>query len=161
MVRGMSRLTSRQRWLITGAAGPSVVLAALEAVVLLIAAVADHPRWPDTRLTLSEAAAVRDHAEVVRILEGGGIANARFPVRPGLLGNEAVIQATPLEAAISIRRAELVELLFEHGAGPSSADWLRLRCAAAALQYDEIVAMLDARKPGDVDIRCVGDESLW
>lgn len=154
------RLT-RLRWLLVTAAAPAVVLASLEAANLMIAAVRDHPQWPNTYLNLSEAAAVRDHAEVVWLIESGENPNTRRPVRPGLVQNDMEVEATPLEAAISIRRAELVSLLFERGARPSPADWLRLRCSAQALEYADIVAVLDTRRPDGVEIRCSGDESLW
>ena len=154
------RLT-RLRWLLLASAVPAVVLVSLEAAILMIAAVRDHPRWPNNYLNLSEAAAVRDHAEVVRLLESGGNPNARRPVRPGLLDNDMEIEATPLEAAISIRRPELMDLLFERGAHPSPADWLRLRCSTQALEYADIAAVLDTQRPDGVEIRCSGDESLW
>lgn len=154
------RLT-RLRWLLVAAAAPAVVLASFEAANLMIAAVRDHPQWPNTDLNLSEAAAVRDHAEVVWLIESGENPNTRRPVRPGLVQNDTEVEATPLEAAISIRRAELVSLLFERGARPSPADWLRLRCSAQALEYADIVAVLDTRRPDGVEIRCSGDESLW
>lgn len=152
---------TRLRWLFVATAGPAVVLASLEAVILMIAAVSDHPRWPRTSLNLSEAAAVRDHAEVARLLETGESPNARRPVRPGLVGNDVEVEATPLEAAVSIRRPELMDLLFERGARPSTADWLHLRCSAEALGYADVVANLDMRRPDEVEIRCSGDERLW
>ena len=152
---------ARLRWLLAAVAAPAVVLASLEATNLMIATVRDHPRWPNTDLNLSEAAAVRDHAEVVRLIENGENPNTRRPVRPGLVQNDLEVEATPLEAAISIRRPELMGLLFERGAHPSPADWLRLRCSAQALEYADIVAVLDTRRPDGVEISCSGDESLW
>ena len=153
--------STRLKWFLIAAAVPAVVLASLEAAVLVIAMVRDHPRWPITHLNLSEAAAVRDHAEVVWLIEGGENPNTRRPVRPGLVQNNTEVEATPLEAAISIRRPQLVDLLFDLGAGPSPADWLRLRCSAQALEYADVVAVLDTRRPDGVEIRCSGDESLW
>ena len=143
------------------AVGPAVIVAGLDAAGLMMAAVGDHPRWPNTHLNLSEAAAVRDQAEVVRLIEGGDTPNARRPVRPGLLGNDVQIQATPLEAAMSERRTEIMGLLFERGASLTPADWLRLRCAAQAREYGDVVATLDARRPDQVAIACSGDESFW
>ena len=81
------RLT-RLTWLVAAGAAPAVVLASLEAANLMIATVRDHPQWPNTHLNISEAAAVRDHAEVVRLLESGENPNTRRPVRPGLLDND-------------------------------------------------------------------------
>ena len=154
------RLT-RLSWLLVAAAAPAVVLASLEAAMLMIATVRDHPRWPNTELNLSEAAAVRDHAEVVRLIESGENPNTRRPVRPGLVQNDVEVEATPLEAAIAIRRPELVSLLFDRGARLSPADWLRLWCSAQAQEYAGVAAVLDTRRPDGVEIRCSGDESLW
>ena len=42
------------------AVGPAVIVAGLDAAGLMMAAVGDHPRWPNTHLNLSEAAAVRE-----------------------------------------------------------------------------------------------------
>lgn len=151
----------RLRWFLVAAAVPALVLVSLEAAILMIATVRDHPRWPNTDLNLSEAAAVRDHAEVVRLIEGGEDPNTRRPVRTGLVQNDLEIEATPLETAISIRRPELVSLLFDSGARPSPADWLRLWCSAKALEYADVVAVLDTRRPDGVEMRCSGDESLW
>jgi hypothetical protein len=159
VVRGIGR--SRLISVFAAAAGPAVVVATVEAAVLVVALFGDHPRWPDMQLNLSEAAAVRDHAEVVRLLRAGENPHARRPVRPGLVGNDSVVDTTPLEAAVSIRRSELVNLLFEHGVRPSSADWTRIRCAAQALDYRDVVATLDARRPAGSESTCSGDERLW
>lgn len=142
-------------------AGPALAVAGWDASGLLMSTVSDHPRWPDLELNLSEAAAVRDHAEVTRLIERGDDPNARLAVRPGLLGNDNEVPATPLEAAISERRPELVDMLLEQGARPSSEDWLRLRCVAEQRNYTDIVAVLDVRRPDGVEIRCLGTESLW
>ncbi len=154
-------MLARPRWFLVAAAVPAVVLVSLEAAILIVATVRDHPRWPNTYLNLSEAAAVRDHAEVVWLIESGENPNTRRPVRPGLVQNDMEVEATPLEAAISIRRSELVGLLFNSGARPSPADWLRLWCSAQAPEYADVVAVLDTRRPDGVEIRCSGDESLW
>ena len=90
-----------------------------------------------------------------------GVMDADLSHPPALLGNDIEIEATPLEAAVSIRRPELMGLLFEHGARPSPADWLRLRCSAQAREYADVVATLDTRRPDGVEIRCSGSESLW
>ena len=152
---------TRLRWLLVAAAAPAVILACLEATILMIATVRDHPRWPNMDLNLSEATAVRDDAEVVRLLEGGENPDVRRPVRSGLVGNDVEIEATPLEAAISIRRSGLVNLLFERGANPSDVDWIRLRCSAQILEHADVVAVFDARRPEGVETGCSGDERLW
>jgi hypothetical protein len=150
------------RGIAAAAAGPAAIVVLLEAAVLLGAAVGHHPWWPDLDLNLSEAAAVRDHAEVARLLERGEDPNARRPVRAGLLGNDDVVEATPLEAAVSIRRAELMDVLFTAGAALAPGDWGRLRCWAEAHEYDDVVARLDMHRPASAGaVECHGEENLW
>lgn len=153
--------SSRLRLCLFAAAAPAVVIACLDAAAMAGAVVGNHPWWPDYHLNLSEAAAVRDHAEVVRLIEGGEDPNVRRPVRPGLMGNESDVDATPLEAAISIRRLELIRLLFDIGSRPSPEQWRRLRCAAETLDYGDVVGVLDAHRPEVVDLKCSGTETLW
>ena len=155
MVRGRLRL------LILAACGPAILLAAVETVMLAAALVGEDPRWAVRPLNVSEAAAARDAVEMVRLLEQGEDPDTRRPVRPRLLNNEEERLATPLEAAVHERRPELVLLLFEHGANPAPAEWLRLWCAAGALDYSEIVAALDRRAPPGVEVRCSGTETIW
>lgn len=152
---------SRATWLCLAALVPAVVVGAIDARALAMALVGAHPRWPDHNLNLSEAAAVRDNAEVVRQLEQGSDPDLRRPVRPGLVGNDREVAATPLEAAVSIRRTELISLLFQGGARLAPADWRRLTCAARALKYGDVVTTLEMVQPDGVEATCAGDESLW
>jgi hypothetical protein len=147
--------------LLLAIAAPPLALATLDAASLLMAAVTDHPRWRDPRLNLSEAAAVRDHAEVVRLIEAGEDPDVRRPIRPGLVGNDSEVSASPLEAAVSIRRPELMDLLFAKGATLSPAAWTRLRCAAQARDYADIVENLDHHAPADAGTACDGSEGFW
>ena len=73
------------------------------------------PFWPTPELNVAEAALVRDHAEVVRLIQLGHDPNRSWPVRADVNDGRAATM-TPLEAAIRIRRLELVELLLRHGA---------------------------------------------
>ena len=143
------------------AAAPAVVVAVLDGTSLTVAAVHEHPWWRDYQLNLSEAAAVRDDAEMVRLIERGDDPNLRRRVRPGLVGNEADVEATPLEAAISIRRPELIGLLFQHGARVGPAEWRRLYCSAVARDYTDVVAVLEQYRQNGVEPRCSGSETLW
>jgi hypothetical protein len=143
------------------AAGPALALASVECGVLLWGAVAGHPRWPDEYLNLSEAVAVRDTAEVVRLIEGGVDPDGRFMVRPGLVDNDRQVRITPLEAATAIRHAELVELLLERGARPTPDAWLRLRCVGEASGDEDLVAALNKANSGPDTPHCTGTETLW
>ena len=139
-----------------------MIVAVIEAGSLVLALGGNHPSWPDYQLNLSEAVAVRDTAETTRQLEAGEDPSARRRVRPGLMGNDVEVAASPLEAAVSIGRTELMGLLFERGARLSQPEWERLRCAARALEDDAVLAALDARRPvaGDIVV-CSGNQQWW
>ena len=146
---------------VVAAVAPAVVLVCVEFGVLVWASVAGHPRWPDEHLNLSEAAATRDTAEMVRLIDGGHDPNGHYPVRPGLVDNNAEVHITPLEAAIAIRRAELVDLLFKDGVRLTADEWARLRCVAAMSDDEELIAAVDKGGSGQRDPSCTGRETLW
>jgi hypothetical protein len=153
---------ARIHWWVGVAVGlPALALLCVE-VAFLAAALVVGPgvRWPAYELNLAEAVAVRDTAEVVRQLEAGADPNLRQPVRPGLLGSAAV-EALPLEAAVSIRRPELVAVLRQRGAEAGPDTWRRLTCFAQREGFGEIVAALSPYRPGDAEPACAGDAALW
>ena len=106
------------------------------------------PFWPIPAMTLSEAAAVRDHAEVVRLIEEGHDPNRKWSVRAGLLDGDAHA-ITPLEAAVRIRRLALVELLLRSGAAPGADERSALVGTALAAGAADIAAFL--RNPPQVE----------
>ena len=110
--------------------------------VVLGALVGATPFWPTPALNVAEAAAVRDHAEVVRLIRRGEDPNARFAVRAELIDGEGH-QMTPLEAAVEIRRLELVKLLVRHGARVTPESRSLLSARAAALGAPDIVQYLE------------------
>lgn len=96
---------------------PAAALASARAVFLVLAMWGLHPFWQVESLNLAEAAALRDRGEVARLVAEGADPNATYSVRSGILGRGAV-QITPIGAARSARRDEVVELLLEVGATP-------------------------------------------
>lgn len=141
-------------------ATPAAVLAGIEAMLLLAALVDPQVRWPEYRLNLAEATAVRETAEVARQLEAGADPNRRDTVRSGML-TSAAVAATPLEAAVAIRRAELIAVLRNAGARLEPEEWRRLSCHARAAGSDDIVAALAPFGPPGAQLTCAGDEELW
>jgi hypothetical protein len=101
-------------------------------------------------LNLSEAAAVRDLGEIVRLIELSEDPDAPRDVRPGFLADQAV-RATPLEAAIAVRDPEVVRVLLVNGAAMDAQVWSHLRCSA---EGDEMTAYLDRRRPPEAIIDC-------
>jgi hypothetical protein len=109
-----------------------------------------HPLWPRQQLNLSEAAAVRDSAEIVRLIESSEDPNAVRDVRPGLLAQQAV-RATPLEAAVAMKDPEIARVLLVNGAVMDAKVWNHLRCSADG---DEMTEYLDRRHPVKAVMDC-------
>ena len=100
--------------------------------------------WQGGPLTLAEAAALRDQGEVARLIEAGADPNAEYALRPDVL---SVSRATPLEAAVLARRAEIVELLIHEGAAVDERTWHHLHCVAAEIGEDDVIDAIDAYRP--------------
>lgn len=114
--------------------------------MLLVGIVGTHPFWPDERLTLSEAAALRDQGEVTRQIAAGADPNATYRVRGGLVrGGE--MQVTPLAAAVADGQARMLPFLLGRGAALDADLWLRLFCFATEREMNEVLEELSAHPP--------------
>lgn len=96
-------------------AAPGIALASLLLVGLALASVDQHPLWRFEPLNPSEAAALRDAGELGKLLQQGLDPNRAYPIRAGVFSSEPVIM-TPIEAAITANRPEIVDMLIESGA---------------------------------------------
>ena len=152
----------RFRWLPAVAASvPACALGVMTALALALATVDSHPMWPEQSFNLSEAAALRDSAQVVWLLSQGEDPTVRRSVRAGYLENETVA-VTPIEAAIAARRAEVLHLLLHYAPALEPAEWNRLRCLAAVTRDADVVRLLDARRPHDATMPdCSGVIVPW
>ena len=100
-----------------------------------------HPFWEIPELTLSEAAATRDAGEVVRLVEQQHQdPNAAYAVRAGVVGPGTSL--SPMEAAVVVKRAEMVRLLLRLGAAPGAEERLRFACLARQSGAEDVVAAL-------------------
>jgi hypothetical protein len=136
------------------AAAPALAAVAVSAAIVVMAVMNEAPPfWRGGSLTLSEAAALHDQGELVRLIASGSDPNAVYPLRADVL---AVRALTPLEAAVGARRPEMVELLMRHGAAVDSDAWRRLHCFAVATGDADVVQTLDRFRPADSDASCVG-----
>jgi hypothetical protein len=105
------------RRLLLVAAAPAALLALVRAAFLVLSLWDLHPFWLWEPLNLAEAAALRDRGEVARLLAEGQDPNAIYRVRRGMVERYPV-EITPMAAALSARRDEIVELLLDAGATP-------------------------------------------
>jgi hypothetical protein len=125
---------------------PALVLALLSAA--WNAGVPGGGLWPPDTVNLPEAIATRNSGEVLRLIALGADLNAAAPVRAGLLVEEDVL-VTPVEAAIIVRRGEMLKLLLMYGAMIPEAALPALRCYEYAWPDREVQEMLGGPAPED------------
>ena len=94
--------------------------------------------WPISDANLTEAAATRDAATVIFLIQEGHDPNKPYRVRSGVLGRSPR-RLTPLEAAVDEERLEIVDILMRHGVVLSDRQRVDLVCAARGRGDEEIV----------------------
>ena len=137
-------------WRAIAVTAPAGVLAAGLAVALVLSAIGRNPIWPDHDLTLSEAVAAEDDAEIEQLIGYGADPNAAYDIRAGLLFDRPA-RLTPLETAVVSDRTELIERLVHHGVVIDAVVWNRVACLA---DDDAISAVLDQYRPADAQRHC-------
>jgi hypothetical protein len=141
---------SSWHWRAIAVSAPPCILVAGLATALVLSCVGRNPIWPDHNLTLSEAVAATDDAEVELLIAAGADLSAAYDVRPGLLSDQRE-RVTPLESAVVSRRADLVERFLQNGAVVDAATWNRLVCLAGDAA---VSAVLDRYRPADAIRNC-------
>lgn len=143
------------------AAVPGLAYVALTVALLATSHLASTPLWPIHDLTLSEAAALRDGAAVVRLVQFGKDPNTAWRVRAGILG-PADRDLLPMEAAIGAKRLEIVELLLASGATIEPELRHRLTCLARIRDAGDITEYLQRKAPaGWSPSACDGVRAPW
>ena len=155
-----SETAGRVRALELALAVPGIVLIAIAIALLTAMAAGDDRLWRTERLTLPEAAALRDDAEVVLLIGKGADPNKAGVIRARFLTGDPVV-LTPLEAAVGARREQMVMLLLDHGTTLDLATWTRLKCFAGRVDAPAVEAVLDARRPEGAVIDCKGVDTPW
>ena len=115
---------------------------------------------PRPALTLAEAAALHDEAEILRLVRAGADPNLPVSVRPGVLRSIGYTM-TPLEAAIAERRVEILELLVELGAVVDTRNFASLWCFAQTRNDTDVSAFLEARVPQHPAVDCANVKIVW
>ena len=142
-------------------AAPGILFVLLTATVVVGPLVGFDPIWRSEALTLPEAAGLRDDGEVQRLLRDGADVNAAGSIRPDFVKSYAITM-TPLEAAVGIRRADMVTLLLDRGATLDQSNWPRLVCFARQERAADVEAVLIARGPaGATQASCDGIKTPW
>ena len=148
------RLEWRANGIAIAAAAPALAALGFSVVIAVGWVIGSHPFWARPELTLSEAAATRDSAEVVHLIEQRGQnPNASYAVREGVMGPATSI--SPVEAATISKRAEMVRLLLRHGATPTPEERHRLACVALEIGAGDVVDALVIGADRAERLRCV------
>jgi hypothetical protein len=126
---------------------PGAVLA-LGTAVLMLGAVSDSPPWWRVDpVNMSEAAALRDRATVVRMMASGEDPYVRREIRADLVFNNRV-ELTPIEAGIATHRPEIVDvILFSARTRPDGMAWAHLRCLAQLEGDEDVTEVVDRYRP--------------
>ena len=104
-------------------------------------------------LTLPEAAALRDEAEVLRQIRHGVDPSLAASVRRGVIDDDAFV-LTPLQAAIANHHAEVVKLLLDNGARFDATNVQELVCLAEYYGPEQVVPVLTQRLGSGLVVRC-------
>src|SRR5688572_14966585 len=142
-----------RRLLVLALAGPSLVLLVAAGVILSAALGGYEPLAGPEDLTLAEAAAIRDEAEVLRLIRAGADPDAPAIVRRGILNDPGYL-LTPLEAAVAAGHVEVVQLLVRNGAVIDGRNFPILSCLAQEHGETEILSFLNQRAPAGVTVDC-------
>jgi len=151
-------------WII---AAPCLVLALVSAW-WTAGRLAGNGLWPPDEVTLSEAVATRNNAEVVRLIESGANPNQPSPVRDGLLTNGYAVTVKPVEAAVGAQRADTLRTLLANGATLDREELSVLRCLEPNRHDSGVRELLAAQNPRlpdpgsripDSDVDCAGVRS--
>jgi hypothetical protein len=134
---------------------PGVAFFAVTMVLLVAAVLGRGPLWRSEPLTLSEAAALHDDADVLLLIGRGADPNAPGTIRPGMLRRDE-IELTPLEAAVGARQERTVEFLLQYGAVVDAPSWTRLMCFAERLEAPAVRAVLERQQPAGTTLDCAG-----
>jgi hypothetical protein len=141
-------------------AAPPIAWLLLSAALVMAASFGYTPFMTPVDLTLPEAAAARDHLEIIRQLESGADPNRAERVRPDLVRPGEYVM-TPLEAAVASGRLDTIEFLQQRGARVDTTTLPELLCFAKLQGAADIEAYLRQQAPAGFAPRCESVRLPW
>jgi hypothetical protein len=130
---------------------PPLCAGALWVALLAVAGLTgQHPIWTLQPRNLSEAAAFRDGAAVVRRVRAHEDIDRPEEVRARVVLPTAA-RLTPLEAAAATRERGMVQLVLDLGASPDATVWQRAYCISDS---DEVRDLLETSRPPGAQDEC-------
>ena len=146
--------------LATALAAPAAVWMIVVAALVVSGLLSYRPLMTPADLTLPEAAATRDHLEILRQLRTGVDINASARVRGGLVRDDEYV-LTPLEAAVASGQVDTVQFLQHHGARMDETTAAGLICLATLQQDREMSAYLKEQAPPALALNCDHARLPW
>lgn len=141
-------------------AGPPIAWLVVATALVIAASFGFTPFMTPVDLTLPEAAAARDHLEILRQIESGADPNRAERVRPDLV-RPGEYMMTPLEAAVASGRLDTIEFLQQRGARVDATTLPDLLCFAKLQGATDIEAYLRQQAPADFAPRCESVRLPW
>lgn len=132
---------------------PVALVAALAGAVVLGALVGWQPFWPDTRLTVAEAAYVGDVEATRTLLDQGAALDVPAEVGGDVTGGDE-LALTPLQASAVTDRVQVTELLVERGVPLQSETATAAACLAEEKGATTVLAFLADRGVSTSSPRC-------
>ena len=111
------------------------------------------PNLQAHQLTLPEAAALHDVAEIVRLVRAGHDPRQAATVRAGII-REQPMMLTPMAAAILERRVDVIALLADVGAAVRPEEFPHYWCLAQAQGDGAVLAAIESQVPAPGPIQC-------
>jgi hypothetical protein len=148
------------RLLARAIAVPPIAWLAVATALVVSASFGYRPFMTPADLTLPEAAAARDHLEILRQIESGADPNRAERVRPNLVRPGGYVM-TPLEAAVASGRLDTIEFLQQRGARVDATTLPDLLCFAKLQGAADIEAYLRRQAPADFAPRCESVHLPW
>ena len=120
-----------------------------------------NPYWTEEPVNISEAAALRDAATVVNLIQRGADPRRAYPVPAGRLFDRA-ITVTPLEAAVAARRPEVVDAILS-ARSLDAAAWAAAICLARSVPDEDMAHVVAAHRPegAAAEVDCAGYTRPW
>jgi len=141
-------------------AAPAAAWMIVVAALLVSGLLSYRPLMTPADLTLPEAAATRDHLEILRQLRAGADIGASARVRGGLV-RPAEYVMTPLEAAVVSGQVDTVQFLQHHGARMDATTAAGLICLATLQKDQEMSAYLKEQAPPALALDCDHARLPW
>jgi len=141
-------------------AAPAAAWIIAVAALVLFGSVSYHPFMTPADLSLAEAAATRDHLEMLRQIRGGASLDTPARVRAGLVrpGEYAL---TPLQAAVASGQVDTVQFLQHHGARMDATTVAGLICLADLQEDREMSAYLKGQTQPALAVDCDSVRLPW